>query len=62
MVANNSHMLWKRLAPFVLAAAVTAVVSAAASRENRGQTTFFNPKACTVEKIVVCPRFSPHAL
>ena len=32
MVANNPHMLWKRLAPFVLAVTVTAVVSAAASR------------------------------
>jgi hypothetical protein len=31
MVANNPHMLWKRLAPFVLAVTVTAVVSAAAS-------------------------------
>ena len=31
MSANNPHMLWKRLAPLVLAAALTAMVSAAAS-------------------------------
>ena len=62
MVANNPHMLWKRLAPLVLAVTVTAVASAAASRENRGQTTFFDPAGCSVEKNVVCPRFSPRAL
>jgi hypothetical protein len=55
-------MLWKRLAPLVLAVTVTAVASAAASRENRGQTTFFDPAGCSVEKNVVCPRFSPRAL
>ena len=31
MVANNPHMLWKKLAPVFLAAALTAMVSAAAS-------------------------------
>ena len=31
MVANNPHMLWKRLAPLILAVTVTAVVTAAAS-------------------------------
>ena len=52
-------MFWKRFAPMVLAVAVTAMVSAAASHnENRGQTPFFNPATCTIEKNGVCPRFS----
>jgi len=58
MNANNPHMFWKRLAPIVLAAAVTAVVSAAALSENRGQTPFFDLGKCAVEKNGVCPRFS----
>ena len=50
-------MFWKRLAPLALAATLTALVSAAASTENRGQTPFFGVTQCTLEKNVVCPRF-----
>ena len=49
--------MFKRLAPLALAAALTALVSAAALSENRGQTTFSQSAGCAVEKIVVCPRF-----
>jgi len=42
MVANNPHMLWKRLAPLVLAVTVTAVVSAAAS--HAGSPREWEPK------------------
>jgi hypothetical protein len=62
MVANNPHMSWKRLAPILLAAAVTLTVSAAANFENRGQTPFFETATCTLLKNGVCPRFSMRAL